>query len=256
MRAEELRQRMQVLENQELLLRTVALLLLVLSGALLLLALLPRGTWSGGISWWNRWYLPVLCLACVVVSALFSVYGNRKRQLIFDARKTLAAQMGAKDLSLLDPLTGLLNRTYLDQNFSKEIGWAERIGISLTLVLIDLDAFKSLNSRHGRSTGDRVLTDFAELLKKNFRTTDTLIRYGGDEFVVMLPGFGQQKAQVAVERLQEMTNGWNREHPIDDYRLAFSWGAAAHSKGATIADLLEAAHRGLGQHKAQHSPTS
>jgi len=246
---------MQVLENQELLLRSVALLLLVLSGGLLLLTLLPQPTWSWGAYRWSSWYLPVLCLICVVVSALFSVYGNRKRQLIFDARKTLAAQMGAKDLSLLDPLTGLLNRTYLDQNFSKEIGWAERIGISLTLLVIDLEAFKALNSRHGRSTGDRVLTEFAQLLKKNFRTTDTLIRFGDDDFVVMLPGFGQQKAQVAVERLQEMTESWNREHPIEDYRLAFSWGAAAHAKGATIADLLEAAHRELGQYKAQRGAT-
>jgi diguanylate cyclase (GGDEF)-like protein len=246
---------MQALENQELLVRSVALLLLVVSGGLLLLALFPQPTWTGGISWWNRWYLPVLCLACVVISALFSVYGNKKRQLIIDARKTLAGQMGAKDLSLLDPLTGLLNRSYLDQNFSKEIGWAERIGISLTLLLIDLDAFKVLNSRHGRSTGNRVLTDFAELLKKNFRTTDTLIRYGGDEFVVMLPGFGQQKAQVAVERLQEMTNAWNRQHSIDDYALAFSWGAAAHAKGTTIADLLETAHRELDQHKTRRSAT-
>jgi diguanylate cyclase (GGDEF)-like protein len=239
---------MQVLENQELRLRATALGLLLVAGVALLIAVLPPLRESLGLFGWKAWYLPVLCLVCIVASSVFSLYGNRKRHLIFDARKSLAGQRGAKDLSLLDPLTGLLNQQYLDQRVSKEIRWAERIpGLSLTLVLFDLDGFRSLNSRLGRAAGDQVLEGFAGLLEKNFRGSDTLIRYGGDEFVVLMPGFGEQKAQVAIERLQEMVNHWNSEHPLEDYQLAFHWGTAPYAKGAQIADLLEAAHQSLDQ---------
>ena len=165
--------------------------------------------------------------------------------------------MGATDLSLLDPLTGLLNQQYLDQRVSKEIRWVERIPeISLTLVMLDLDGFRSLNYRLGRSTGDRILEEFTELLKKNFRGSDTLIRFGGDEFVVLMLGVREQKAQVVVERLQEMTDRWNSEHPIKGYELAFHWGLAEYSKGAQIGDLLKTAHQRMGQHKAQQGPPS
>jgi diguanylate cyclase (GGDEF)-like protein len=250
MKAEELRHRMQVLENQELRLRGAALLLLLVAGVTLLIAVLPPLRASLGLYRWKDWYLPVICLACIVASSLFSLYGNRKRNLIFAARKNIAGRLGAKDLSLLDPLTGLLNQQYLDQRVSKEIRWAERIpGLSLSMVLFDLDGFRSLNDRLGRSTGDLVLEAFAELLKKNFRGSDTLVRYGGDEFVVLMPGYGEQKAQVAVERLQELVSGWNREHPVEGYQLAFHWGTATHTKGAQIVDLLEAAHQSLGRRK-------
>ena len=257
MKPEELRRRMQALEGEELKLRGAALLLLLATGVALLIALLPPLRENLGLFRWREWYLPAICLACIVGSSFFSVYGNQKRKQIFEARRKLAGQVGASDIALIDPLTGLLKQQYLDQRVSKELRWVERIPeLSLTLVMFDLDGFRSLNSLLRSSTGDRVLEGFAELLKKGFRGSDTLIRYGGDEFVVLLTGVGVQQAQVAVERLQELTNRWNSENPIKGYKLAFHWGFAAYSKGAQMGDLLRIAYQRLKQHQAQQGPAS
>ncbi len=253
MKPEELRHQMRTLGNQELRLQGTALALVLATGVALLIAALPHWRASLGLYRWKEWYLPLLCLVCIAGSVHFSLNARKKRNLIFDARKQLAGQVGAKDLSLVDPLTGLLNQQYLDQRVSKEIRWVERIPeISLTLVMLELNGFRSL----GHSTGDRVLEGFAELLKKNFRGSDTLIRYGKDEFVVLMLGVREQKAQMVVERLYEMADRWNSEHPIKGYKLAFHWGLITYSKGAQIGNLLETAHQRMGQQKAQQGSAS
>jgi two-component system cell cycle response regulator len=121
-------------------------------------------------------------------------------------------------LATSDPLTGLFNRSYVEDRFAIEMSRARRYGRPLTLAVIDADRFKALNDAHGHSAGDAVLRKFGALLRDTFRQSDTAARYGGEEFVVLLPETEIEAAWRKVESLRELvaatpiacaTNGQN-----------------------------------------------
>ena len=113
-------------------------------------------------------------------------------------------QRGAeiRTLSLTDQLTGVGNRRRLEQALVEEISRAERSGGKLSVLMVDLDYFKHVNDTYGHLTGDRVLKVFADILRANTRPTDVLGRYGGEEFVVVMPNTGQHEAIASAERLR------------------------------------------------------
>ncbi|GAA4975289.1 diguanylate cyclase domain-containing protein [Kineococcus glutinatus] len=101
-----------------------------------------------------------------------------------------------------DPLTGLANRRRWDEAVAAEIHRAERSGAPLTLALLDLDHFKRYNDTHGHLAGDALLRDFAAAATSCLRTIDTLARWGGEEFVLALPGCTAADARTVVERIR------------------------------------------------------
>lgn len=103
----------------------------------------------------------------------------------------------------LDPLTGLGNRRHLQARCAELLPSAERQGRPLALAQLDLDHFKAVNDRHGHAAGDKVLVAVAQLLRENMRTGDVLVRHGGEEFVVVLPGLTLEAAAEVCERLRE-----------------------------------------------------
>jgi diguanylate cyclase (GGDEF)-like protein len=107
-------------------------------------------------------------------------------------------------LATSDPLTGLFNRAYVDERFSVELSRARRYGQVLTIAVIDVDHFKSLNDTHGHMAGDQVLRKIGEILRETFRQSDTAGRYGGEEFVVVLPETDIEAAQQKLESLREL----------------------------------------------------
>jgi diguanylate cyclase (GGDEF)-like protein len=104
-----------------------------------------------------------------------------------------------------DPLTGLFNRGYIDDRFAVELSRARRYRKQLTIAVIDVDRFKSLNDNHGHASGDVVLRKLSSILRESFRQSDTVGRYGGEEFVVMLPEIdfegGRQKLEALRHRI-------------------------------------------------------
>jgi len=106
---------------------------------------------------------------------------------------------------MLDDLTGVGNRTALNRALSHEIARAERSGdgAGFALMLLDLDGFKALNDRHGHLVGDECLRQFARIVEKNLRDSDQLFRYGGDEFVIILPDANAAAGREIGERLQQ-----------------------------------------------------
>ncbi|MFC3953060.1 GGDEF domain-containing protein [Aeromicrobium fastidiosum] len=108
-----------------------------------------------------------------------------------------------------DPLTGVLNRSGLDERIDIELGRAARAGMPLTVGIIDLDGFKQVNDEHGHAAGDRLLVSFASALSDLSRSYDTVARIGGDEFLVMMPGTSAQ-GEDFFERLRGATGtGWS-----------------------------------------------
>jgi len=100
-----------------------------------------------------------------------------------------------------DSLTGLFNRRYLDGTLERELARCRREGAPLTMLLIDIDHFKSVNDTHGHQAGDEVLRVFSQLLREHARTEDIVCRYGGEEFLLVLP---KMPLDIALERAEQL----------------------------------------------------
>ncbi len=159
-----------------------------------------------------------------------------------------------QELALSDDLTGALNRRYLRELF--EGGWDEMVREKgrVALLLLDLDSFKPVNDRHGHQAGDAVLRAVAGRLRESFRDGDRLVRYGGDEFVVVLPGAGAEEARALAERARAALEGGDWTDPETgaavEHRVSFSIGVgAAPVDGGTGDEVLGAADRRLYEEK-------
>jgi diguanylate cyclase (GGDEF)-like protein len=106
---------------------------------------------------------------------------------------------------VLDGLTGLYNRHFLMQRLKEEIKKAYRFKQPLSLIFTDIDLFKQINDQYGHSSGDQVLIEFGDLLKKSIREFDLACRFGGEEFVILLPQTDPDNAFLLAERLREKT---------------------------------------------------
>jgi diguanylate cyclase (GGDEF)-like protein len=130
------------------------------------------------------------------------------RLIIMATASALSLALVARSQKLLqlattDPLTGMHNRGYVDDRFAIELSRARRYGKPLSIAVIDADHFKLLNDAHGHASGDLVLKKIGETLRASFRQSDTAGRYGGEEFVVILPETDIETAQRKLESLRE-----------------------------------------------------
>ncbi len=159
-----------------------------------------------------------------------------------------------RELSVLDGLTRLLNRRAIFERLGEEIERARRYRQPLSLVLCDFDNFKRINDRFGHLVGDAVLREGSAVLRKSLRTTDLLGRYGGEEFLAVLPQVDLEAARQAAERLRRDVASHTLSIAADPLqRITASFGVAALSElaGRTAADELVAiADRRLYEAKA------
>jgi diguanylate cyclase (GGDEF)-like protein len=143
----------------------------------------------------------------------------------------------------VDQLTGVANHRHLQERLAQEVARANRTGRPLSVLMIDMDGFKEVNDRHGHADGDGVLRDVAASLKVAVRANDIVARYGGDEFVVLMPDTGEERARAVAERVVTVVRG--RTHQLSDgtdIRLSASAGLAVHPEdGQTPGALLRAA---------------
>ena len=112
------------------------------------------------------------------------------------------ARQHIEQLSREDALTGLLNRRWLEESLDVETERARRYGVPLSIVMMDVDRFKTINDRHGHLAGDEVLTATAVRVRGEARGTDLVGRYGGDEFLVVLPNTAAEQAALFAERIR------------------------------------------------------
>ncbi|MGH9931537.1 MAG: diguanylate cyclase, partial [Pyrinomonadaceae bacterium] len=106
-------------------------------------------------------------------------------------------------MSITDPLTGLLNRRYLEERLTDELNRSQRYGYQMSCLMIDIDDFKSYNDRNGHQAGDAALKITAHALKASLRAADVACRYGGEEFCILLPQTSLSEAGVIAERMRQ-----------------------------------------------------
>jgi|YNPNPStandDraft_1061719.scaffolds.fasta_scaffold23922_1 diguanylate cyclase (GGDEF)-like protein len=115
-----------------------------------------------------------------------------------------AAAQGLQALSATDELTGLYNRRHLMGRVNEALAEHLRHGIPVSLLIFDIDRFKSVNDTYGHVAGDDLLRELAEVLRPNIRQEDVMARYGGEEFVLLLPATPVESAMVMAERIREL----------------------------------------------------
>lgn len=163
-------------------------------------------------------------------------------------RKAFAANRKLLGLSSRDALTGIYNRKKFDDAMDEWVDAAKGDGSPLSLILFDVDNFKGINDNYGHIMGDNVLKNIAAVVSQSIRDTDVFARWGGDEFVILLPNTDIQKAKAIVERIRKNL----AESTHDTLRgITCSFGVAAYEKTDTKQSLLRRVDDLLLQAKAE-----
>ena len=150
-------------------------------------------------------------------------------------------------LATTDALTGVWNRRHGEEYLDGEIAKAQRYGQPLALLLLDIDQFKTINDRLGHKAGDQVLVEFSRRLCDNLRAADQLVRWGGEEFIVILPHCRAEDARGLAEKLRSVLSG----QPIGEAgTVTASFGVAELKPGETRESWFRRADRALYQAKA------
>ena len=157
-----------------------------------------------------------------------------------------------KQQTIRDPLTHLFNRRYLEESFERELARCKRKNLPLSLLMIDLDHFKKFNDTHGHPGGDALLSDFGKLLRSLCRREDIPCRYGGEEFVMLLPECDIECAKIRAIAINQATAELQVKHQnLDLARVTASIGVATFpDHGLDINELIKAADAALYRAKA------
>lgn len=137
-----------------------------------------------------------------------------------------------QELSITDTLTGVYNRRYFEQKFPEELELAKRYRSYLTVCILDIDDFKNYNDKNGHLAGDVCLKKIAEIIKTTLRSGDTVFRYGGEEFVFLLPATNREGAIIASERVRK-----NVENADIEYKEKQPLGKVTVSIGFAVYPL-------------------
>jgi diguanylate cyclase (GGDEF)-like protein len=151
----------------------------------------------------------------------------------------------AQRAATTDTLTGLKNRGAFGDRLPKDVERSARYGMPLSLVMIDLDDFKSINDTHGHATGDRLLRSVAQAILDTVRKADEAFRYGGDEFVLILPSTGLKGAERVTQRLQRTMSTSSILSELHPVQSSISCGLAAYEAGETAHAFLDRADTAL-----------
>jgi diguanylate cyclase (GGDEF)-like protein len=152
-----------------------------------------------------------------------------------------------------DALTGLNNRHAMDETFDRELNRCVQDDKPISLVMIDVDEFKKFNDMFGHIAGDRALSAVAAILKKTFRPRDLLVRYGGDEFAVLLPDVDADLASVIANRVRIAVSGDTKasDDSLIQIPIKISMGVATLEQSDTLSTLIRSADAAL--YRAKHA---
>jgi two-component system cell cycle response regulator len=166
---------------------------------------------------------------------------DRKNRQLEEANRQLRL------LSITDGLTGLFNHRHSHELLREEYERCKRNGGSMAVIMLDLDRFKQLNDTHGHPTGDVILSETAKILQESAREVDMIGRYGGEEFIAILPGADENAAALFAERVRTTVEEYRYRDDGKEIRMTVSAGVAS-SRGDELAqadELIRLADRAL-----------
>ncbi|MBI5074268.1 MAG: GGDEF domain-containing protein [Nitrospirae bacterium] len=183
------------------------------------------------------------CTQCEVYQE--SVFGDPVTE-IYEHLLTLVhsfrhTQDKLRSLATRDPLTGLHNRNYFNEIIMNEVARTKRYGNSFSIVMLDIDNFKWVNDNYGHVFGDKLLRDCAAIMSEAVRASDIIVRFGGDEFLVVIPEHDSMMCQEIINRIRDRIDDWNLSYSSADYSLAVSAGCANFLPGKEIMSVLKEA---------------
>lgn len=229
--------------------------LLVVGSVLGLLSL--RLALGGGSVTIPQTVLVAFLYAAAVAVASFNIYAltrgketeKLKTHLLLE---TLENEVGRLQ-GMIDPMTRVYNRYCLEELLQKEISRSERYASGFSLIVVDLDKFKEINDRFGHLMGDFVLAEVGQILRSCVRGSDVIIRYGGDEFVLVLSETDMLGAEVVVNRIHKKVEEWNRNNRVARFDLTVSTGISLFTEGKKITDLIAEADQRMYTMKQRHA---
>lgn len=187
-----------------------------------------------------------------------AVRKNQETYSLYDAMEKLqnmlkqrdAFEFQLKNIANTDKLTGVSNRLFLDE-YLKTVEYLPQHFDYLSLIIIDIDNFKRVNDQYGHIFGDSVIVSVAESLKENVRSTDLIIRFGGDEFLVVIDQIGFEQALISAEKIRESISALDFQLPESDQKLTVSVSIGVAVGAENWIALLEKADKSLFKAKAQ-----
>lgn len=186
-----------------------------------------------------------------VPSLIYSAYqiSSWRSRLSAQRKELRVALEQVQQMATHDVLTGLYNRRFMQDKLEDAVKRFDRYGERFTVVLIDLDHFKRVNDQFGHKVGDQALMAFANAAGIVLRETDIVARWGGEEFIFLLPNTTGNKALVALERLRQTLANCTVTDSVPKLRVKFSAGVAVHETVTSLNHTLERADKALYQAK-------
>jgi diguanylate cyclase (GGDEF)-like protein len=181
--------------------------------------------------------------ATVIVGILAPIisYG-----FIYLTQELNVAEQKMRVLATTDSLTGALNRRYFFERGQNELERALRYGHEMSMLILDIDHFKQVNDRFGHQAGDFVLGQLAEMAEQSIRSTDLLGRYGGEEFIMILPETGLDEARAVAERMRQRVEGHTFVFDQQAIQITISIGISSWTNpDIELDDLISRADRSL-----------
>jgi diguanylate cyclase (GGDEF)-like protein len=255
-RAEEIQSQIDQLSGRDLQLWSIGILLILVLTSGLLALVWPNLAWSPHLHIEHA-YLPQLFFGLISLVLLGNVYLISQKRALNATRHALIRELVLNErlesLSLIDPLTQLLNRRAVNELIPRETSRCNRTGTVLVVIAMDIDRFHEINEKFGALEGDRLLVEFAGLLKKVFRGGDIIFRQGGDEFLALLPDTNEEQAIYPMQRLAKEVEQWNL-NSRKEYELSFASAVAAYITGTDGEELLRTIDRKMYHKKHQLVP--
>jgi diguanylate cyclase (GGDEF)-like protein len=245
---QELHMELRDLSSRDLQLWSIVLLVLIVLSAGFLALVLPNRLWRNAPMQVSSQYLPQLFTGFITLLVLFNLYLLDQKNRLNRMREKFVRRVmdeTSQNLAGMDPLTKSVSRLQLEQVLAREVSRANRLGTAISFLAVDLAGFRALNSRYGTLAGDHLLLVTAQMLKNNFRGSDTICRYGGDEFLVVMPDTAEEAASNPVRRLQKTIDAWNESTQLN-YKLKVNFGLSSYRPGADPWKAVQQAMQRLG----------
>lgn len=170
---------------------------------------------------------------------------------LLDISDRVRTEVLLKEKALRDPLTGLFNRHYFDDTIQTELTRSQRYKRPFTLMMTDLAGFKRVNDRLGHQEGDQILRDIARMIQEQLRESDWAIRYGGDEFLIVLPETGV-RIEVLAQRLRTVVDQWSATHLTGlTLGIDIGWATWTPEDNPSISRLLQLADTNMYAEKTE-----